>query len=236
MTLRIAIVEDDRQAAELLCKFLRRFSDEYGGEYKAVIFSDAVSFLSEYRPNFDIVFMDIELPGMDGMEAARRLRLMDESVALIFVTNMANFAVKGYEVDALDFIVKPVIYYSFSLKLLRCLKRLECREERELVLSTSNGLIRLKCSDITYVEVMKHDITIHTVNGEYRSYGSLKKLESMLPANSFVRCNNCFVVNLRHVRQIKDFEVLVGSTWLSVSQAKKSSLLRAVNEYIGSVK
>ena len=134
--LNIAIVEDDPQAAGLLTDYLDRYAQERGISCNSVIFNDAVDFLTGYKASFDLVFMDIELPGLDGMEAARRLREMDRSVILIFVTNMANFAVKGYEVDALDFIVKPVTYFPFSIKLDRAVKRLESRQERELVVPT----------------------------------------------------------------------------------------------------
>ena len=233
--LNIAIVEDDPQAAGLLTAYLDRYAQERGTSCNSVIFNDAVDFLTGYKASFDLVFMDIELPGLDGMEAARRLREVDRSVILIFVTNMANFAVKGCEVDALDFIVKLVAYFPFSIKLDRAVKRLESRQERELLVPAEDGVVCLKCSEVTYIEVMQHRITYHTRDKSYTGYGSLKKIEPLLPEKVFAKCNSCYVVNLRYVRQIKDFSVLVGEDWLAISHARRKPFLSALNEYIGSM-
>lgn len=177
--------------------------------------------------------MDIQLPDLDGMEAAKKLRRLDSSVTLIFVTNMANFAVRGYEVDALDFIVKPVEYFSFALKLDRALERLKSTAEQEIFAKTENGTVRLKSSQIKYVEIMKHSIVYHTTEGDYSAYGSLRSVEQMLPENWFVRCNSCYLVNLRYVTRVSGFTVTVGGDDLSVSHSKKREFMKALNEYIG---
>ena len=130
--MKIAIVEDNSASAEKLRGYLRQYGEENQKEFDITLFGDAVSFLDRYSP-FDMVFMDIELPGMDGMEAARRLREVDLQAILLFVTNMARFAVKCYEVDAMDYLVKPVQYGSFSLKLRRALARWEQTSETILV-------------------------------------------------------------------------------------------------------
>lgn len=134
----VAIVEDEDAAAAILSNCLDKYASakREGVEFSVCRYHDAVSFLENYRSRFDIVFMDIQLPDLDGMEAAKKLRRLDSSVTLIFVTNMANFAVRGYEVDALDFIVKPVEYFSFALKLDRALERLKSTAEQEIFAKT----------------------------------------------------------------------------------------------------
>lgn len=124
----IAIIEDEEEALARIRGYLERFSSESGESFRIVVYGNAIDFLEKYKPNYDIVFMDIKLPNMDGMEAAKKLRALDRFVALVFVTNMKQFAVKGYEVDALDFIVKPVKYPDFVLKLQRVLARHEWRQ------------------------------------------------------------------------------------------------------------
>ena len=233
--LNIAIVEDDPQAAGLLVSLSGPLRPGAGDRLQQRHLQQRGGVSHGYKASFDLVFMDIELPGLDGMEAARRLREVDRSVVLIFVTNMANFAVKGYEVDALDFIVKPVAYFPFSIKLDRAVKRLESRQERELLVPAEDGVVCLKCSEVTYIEVMQHRITYHTRDKSYAGYGSLKKIEPLLPEKAFVRCNSCYVVNLRYVRQVKDFSVLVGEDWLTISHARRKPFLSALNEYIGSM-
>ena len=154
--MKIAIVEDNPASAEKLRGYLRQYGEENQKEFDITLFGDAVSFLDRYSP-FDMVFMDIELPGMDGMEAARRLREVDRQAILLFVTNMARFAVKGYEVDAMDYLVKPVQYGSFSLKLRRALARWEQTSETLLV-SQPNGFQRLLLREIRYLDKLVDEL------------------------------------------------------------------------------
>lgn len=113
--LRCAIVEDTAQELEHLQNGLKRYSAERALPLNVTAFGNAADFLEHYCADYDIVFMDIELPGLNGMEAAHRLREIDRQVILIFVTNMAQYAVKGYEVDALDYIIKPAQYGPLSI-------------------------------------------------------------------------------------------------------------------------
>ncbi len=229
----VAVIEDEASAMELLVSFLERFAKERGEEFNIFRFSRAISFLTNYKANYDIVFLDIELPDLNGMEAARKLRDLDRNVALIFVTNMAQFAVRGYEVDAYDFIVKPVFYANFALKLQRVLDHIRDMQGVRLSVSVDDGTVALSSSEIRYIEIMKHRIVYHTVRGEFYSHGTLKKIEEKLKDNYFVRCNNCYLVNLRYVSAVKDFTVYVGEEGLQISHPKKKAFLHALNEYFG---
>lgn len=106
--LKIAIVEDEEEEVALLEEGIKRFFAESGTEYITAVFRNGMKFLEGYRGDCDVVLMDIEMPLLDGFRTAQKLREIDPSVTLIFITNMPNYAVKGYEVDALGFIVKPV--------------------------------------------------------------------------------------------------------------------------------
>lgn len=120
--LHVSIVEDDPSSAKLLGRYVKKYFEETGGEYKLSYFTDGLQFIADYSGNCDIVFMDIEMPRLDGMATARRLRAIDQTVSLIFVTNMAKYALKGYEVDALDFMLKPVEYFNFCLKMEKAIR------------------------------------------------------------------------------------------------------------------
>lgn len=117
INMRIAIVEDEKAYRNTLLEYLRQFQEESGMDIEVKEYENGNLIMWDYRPYYDAVFMDIEMPGMDGMEAARCIRKVDEQVIIVFITNVARYAVQGYEVGALDFIVKPVTYTSFKMKM-----------------------------------------------------------------------------------------------------------------------
>jgi len=229
----IAIVEDDQTEAAKLRQYFDQYTAERGTIFKISHFESAEQFLGKYEPVYDIVLLDIMLPKMNGMEAAVKLRELDETTTIIFVTNMAQFAVRGYEVDAFDFVVKPVSYSNFSLKLQRALNKLSSRRETEVIVSTSEGMFRIASSQIRYIEISGHRLVYHTTSGTIGSYGTLKEVEAILSDKVFVRCNSSYLVNLNYVRAIRGHTVLVGSDELPISRPKKKPFVQAVNDFLG---
>lgn len=230
----VAIVEDTDKEADLLQEYFSRYAKEQKGSFHITRFSSGDDFLINYRPIYDLVLLDIGLPGHNGMEVAARLRETDQSVTLIFVTSMAQFAAQGYEVDAVDFIVKPVNYGNFALKLKRTLSRLQIRRDSEVVISQGENLYRVSASQIRYIEISSHSLIYHTADGSIEAYGSLKKVEEQLSSQMFARCNSCYLVNLEYVQSIQDdYVVLVGGAMLKMSRLKHKPFVQALNNYLG---
>ena len=120
---KVAIVEDDRVASDTLKEYIERFAAEKNEKIEAEVFEDGLKFIGGYKPVYDIVFMDVVMPGINGIETAKKLREIDNGVVLVFITSMAQYAINGYEVDAADFLLKPVSYFTFSLKLAKIMRR-----------------------------------------------------------------------------------------------------------------
>ena len=228
-----AIVDDDGVVAEELASYLERYARESGTEFEADRFSNPVNFLTAYSSRYDVVFLDIDMPDMNGMDAAKQLRKLDPSVILIFLTNLAQYAVNGYEVNALDFVIKPISYYVLVLKLERALDRLSSERGTEVAISMDDVVIKIRAVDLKYVEVQGHNLVFHTVSGDYKSYGSLKKTEERLASADFVRCNACYLVNLKYVTSIRGSTAYIGKTELTISHAKRKDFVRRVNNYMG---
>ena len=231
--INIAIVEDEPDAAETLKQHLNRYAEEKKLEFQIVHYENPNNFIWNFKSNFDVIFMDICLPERDGMDLSHELRKIDKTVALIFVTNMSQFAVKGYEVDALDFIVKPVDYYSFVLKMNRAMERIRNTEDHEIVLTNESSMLRIKTSELKYVEISGHRIVYHTTYGEYKTTGSLKTVEANINSPAFVRCNSCYLVNLRYVTAINGNIAVVGGDELLISHPRRREFLKAANDYFG---
>lgn len=136
---RIAVVDDQPDMRQQLCSMIDQYSRENNCMLEVTAFSDGAQIITNYCKGFDIIFLDIEMPELGGMDAAERIRTVDPDVVLVFVTNMAQYAIRGYEVDALDFVLKPVNYYQFSTKLARALQRVQRRKGGQIALQTAGG-------------------------------------------------------------------------------------------------
>ena len=232
-TINVAVVEDECKEAEKLLEMLDRYGKEHGIKFGKRIFSRADEFLANYTVDYDIVFFDIQMPGQDGMSAAKELRKSDKNVIIIFVTNMSQYAINGYEVNATDFMVKPLVYEHFATKLERITSYALNRTDVVLAVRTAEGMVSLSSSDIMYVEIMKHELIYHTTAGDYFSYGSLSKVEEILKTVRFVRCNSCYLVNPRYVESVGTHTTKVGGTELIISYGKRKEYRRAIAAYLG---
>lgn len=231
--INIAVVEDEKICASHIIELINRYATEHNVAFITRHFSNAIEFL-ECNKTFDIVFMDIELPDMDGMKASERFREMDEQAIIVFVTNMANYAVKGYKVGALDFVVKPLVYEHLDIVLNRAERIVrERRAEPEIKISLINGFVRLRASEIYYVEISDHTLIYHTERGEVTATGKLNALEKLLAPAGFARCNNCYLVNMKYVKSVSGYSVTVGGDELQISHPKRKRFMSALSLYIG---
>ncbi len=230
--IRIAIVEDDETALVMLEKNLNSFFDGHNIQISIARYNSAETFLTSYDKQYELIFMDINLPGKNGMDAVHELRKIDKDVLVIFITSLAQYAIKGYEVNAFDFVVKPVSYYNLALKLERVIDCLNKNANNEIVIKNKSSIRRLKTSDIQYIEVRNHSLIYHTVNGDFTSSGSLKKVQDQLKDMPFALCNQCYLVNLKFVLEIKDYTVNVDGTYLQISHPKNKEFIHALNHYL----
>ena len=231
--IRIAMVEDEAAVREQLQGYIQRYTRQYGTEFAVTEFSDGVEILDEYRPVYDIVLLDVEMKHLDGMETARRIRELDRDVVLLFITNMAQYAIKGYAVGALDYVLKPVPYFAFSQQLQKAEEKLRRRARHYLAVPVEGGLRRLDTAQIYYMESEGHRVHFYTEEGEFSAPGALKTFEEKLADLPFARCNSGYLVNLAQVKSVQQGLAQVGPYELQVSRPKRKSFLAALADYIG---
>lgn len=237
--LRIAIVEDEADASAQLENAVKQYSAEYNVPVQIHIFCNAITFLDKYAGELDIIFMDIMMPMLNGMDAAHVLREKDSKVMLVFVTSMTQYAIQGYEVSAADFIVKPVKYPQFKLKFTRLLDRIQAdprKKQPDILIKTDNGIVRVLPRNITYVEVRAHHCIYHTRSGDYRQYQTMKSVAELLEPCGFAKCNNYLLVNLAHVTGINGMSAFVAGEELPISHPRKNEFISKFSAYSESKK
>ena len=231
--IRVAVVEDDAEVRGVLQEYIRRYTRQYGTEFEVSVFADGMDILDNYRAVYDIIFLDVEMKHLDGMETARRIRERDGGVLIVFITNMAQYAIKGYAAQALDYILKPLSYYAFCQRMNHVRELLGRRQKHFLTVPCAGGVQKLDASDIYYVEICDHDLLFHTKQGEVHSTGSMRDVEQKLPPENFFRSSKAYLVNLEHVDGIQDEDAIVNGDRVQISRAKRKAFLAALNHYMG---
>lgn len=231
--MRIAIVEDDEKAAAELKKFVERYSKEEKDACVVTCFLSGIDFISDYTPEWDLIFLDIKMPMINGVELARKLREIDEHVALIFTTSMGQYAVKGYEVDAMGFIVKPVEYYNFLFWMKKVKKRIHSNPVL-LTVCAEEGKRSISVEDIDYIEVYNHTLLYHLRSmAVLTARGQLKSLEDRLSVHGFFRCNKFCLVNLKRVTAVTGTTVMVGKSEIQLSRRKYKDFVMQLSRIMG---
>ena len=233
--INIVILEDEAEQAKRLIRMLEKYASAHPDfAYTLRHFERSIPFLTEYKCDADILFMDIQVPDMLGMDAAKRIRMMDNKVMIIFITMLTQYAIEGYSVGAFDYVLKPVRYEEFSTKMDRVCRILAHQNtSATLELRTKEEIRRINADEIAYIEVANHDILIHTGDQVYRQWGNLKSYEEKLAPAHFVRCNACYLVNLKYVRGISGDAVTVHHENLAISKTKRRDFLAALAQYKG---
>ena len=233
--LHIAIVEDDTGYVLQLQEYLNRYSRENGEPIETTVFSDGDEIVEGYRAQFDLILLDVEMPFLDGMTAAEEIRRRDTEVVIIFITNMPQYAIKGYAVDALDYVLKPVSYFAFTQRLERAIARMKRREQKFIMIPVKGGSQKVDVSRLYYVESQGHTLLYHTASGVYASTGTMKEVEARLGGLHFCRGNNGYLINLEHVDGVQDGFALVHGERLQLSRPRRAAFLEALTNYLGEV-
>lgn len=206
--MRIAVIEDEKVHRDLLLSYLRDWS---AGQGSAEIypFETAESFWFAYEEDkrFDVLFVDIQMPGMDGMELAKRVREKDRDVVIVFTTGITDYLEEGYEVEALHYLIKPLNEEKVRL----CLEK--AKERRQSVnfvtLHTEEGTLKMSEETVNYAEARGHGCIIGLAdNGELAVKENLSELESMLNDRGFAKCHRSYLCRIGNIRHIGKEEIV----------------------------
>ncbi|MCR5100565.1 MAG: LytTR family DNA-binding domain-containing protein [Butyrivibrio sp.] len=230
--IQLAIVDDEESYSSQLVEFVSRYQLESGNLFEITRYKDGDEIVNGFHLQFDIILMDIQMKFMDGMSAAEEIRKRDQKVIIMFITNMTDYAIRGYQVDALDYILKPVSYFAFSQKLDRAVARLDKRSGYEMSVTVPAGLKRISSDDLLYIESEGHNLIFHTGDGDFQTRAKMKDYEEELLPHGFFRSNKGYLVNLRYVDGVEDGCCVIRGQKLLISRARKNDFMEALTKYI----
>lgn len=230
---KIAIVEDNKVECQILFDQLVALQKRDNLSLEILPFASGAEFLAQYKADYDLVFLDIDMPGLNGIETARAIRQADSTVILIFVTNMAQYALTGYEVEALDYILKPLNPYNFAIKVRRALKRTAKAHNKTITVREKSITYRVNIADIHYLEVAGHYVVYHTAAGSLNEYSTLKDACKKIGSSLFVQCSQSYLVNLTYVDSVSRTSVHVAGEELFISRKMRPAFLAAAANYFG---
>ncbi|MBE6133872.1 MAG: response regulator transcription factor [Erysipelotrichaceae bacterium] len=229
--IKIAIVDDNEEQISSIKEAILEYGKSNNLSFNIDYYKSAFA-IDKKDSDYSIIFLDIQMPGIDGMSYAREVRKRNESVVICFTTSFAQYAVKGYEVDAVDYILKPIVKSEFLTKFPRILRyAVHDDDEKKIRIKTKDGTRIVNINDIIYVEAYGHTLFYYlSSNEKLESRYSLKELEKILTVDSgFARCNAAYLVNLRQVKNVKGNDVLMNNgNNLPISQGKRKSFIIAL--------
>ena len=233
--MKIVILEDDETQARQIGEYLHLYQQSHDGfQYMAKTYTSGSRLLQEYRPDTDLLLLDIQLPDMLGIDVARQIRQRDSAVMIIFITNLAQYAIEGYSVSAFDYVLKPIDAFSFSKKLERALRVLSHkRNDLKLEIKSKAGTRWIEADTITYIEVRAHEVYIHAELEMIRQWGTLSHYEAQLRPLHFIRCHASYLVNPKYVRTVVGDQVDVAREMLPISRTFRKDFLNTIAQYKG---
>ena len=207
MKLKIAVCDDEEAQRVYLVETVSEWAKRNRHLTEIRQYADAKSFLFDYsaEKDFDILLLDIEMPGMNGIELARTVRSENQAVQIVFITGYYEYFSDGFDVSALHYLIKPADEQKLCAVLDKAAGNLAYRQ-RSVLLSTSDGEIKVPLADILYVESENVYIIVHTVHGDYRTRMALSKFSEQLD-ETFYKVHRSYIVGLKYIKKITRTDV-----------------------------
>ncbi len=231
--IKIAVVEDQKKWSDLIASFLNQYKQETKTSFEVFYFTNGEDFIQNYKKNYDLIFMDVAMPKMNGLETSKALRKIDSEVCLVFLTEMAQYAIEGYEVNAYDFLIKPMEYDFFKIKMNKFVMHIQSISDSYLVINSANTIRKIKLSEIKYIESIKHYVYFHCKDDTVRTRDSLDNIKGKIKKGIFSEINRSLIVNLAFVDNYSNNDVVLDGETLPLSRVYKSSFLNDLIQYFG---
>lgn len=227
--MNIAIVDDCLNDQEKLKEFINRYAESNDEMIDVICFSSGKDFLDSNK-DFDVVFLDIEMPILDGIKTAKLLREKDKSVPIIFETNMANYALEGYEVHAMDFIVKPITYDNFQDRFFRAFEFSKSQQQKKIMVNDKNDdIVSISTKDVCYIEKNKNYTFYKTPFETYHKRETLEQAVESVSGITFIQASSGLYINPNYLEKILPTSIIVKGEEKPLARRRKQQF---INEYM----
>ena len=232
--LHIAICDDEKRFVDELSSLIVKYAEETGQEIRVTSYFDGAELTKNYPVDIDLIFLDIQMAGQNGLQAADAIRKMDAKVGIIFLTSMIQYALEGYKYHAANYIVKPIRYARLRDELTKWLRACGRAEQAFILVSNDTGTYKVFLDSLQYIETFGRNLLVHTETENFVCYRKLKDLEAELPPASFVRCHTSYLVNLLFVKRVEKLELeLTTGEKIPISQPKRKPVIERLASYWG---
>ncbi|MDE7224156.1 MAG: LytTR family DNA-binding domain-containing protein [Acetatifactor sp.] len=230
----IGICDDEQAFATELEEMIRQYARETGTELRTILFHNGRELIDSDKIELDLIFLDIQMDIMSGLEAAKRIRAKDEKVSIIFLTSLTKYALAGYEYQAVNYIIKPIKYMRLKRELDRWLEKYRREDRRSILVTNEDGHHRVELSTLYYLETYNRNVKLHTNDGEIISYKKMKELEAELENAHFIRCHSGYLVNPFFVKRVDKLEItLTDGESIPISQPRRKLVMEKLADYWG---
>lgn len=230
----VAVCDDSKAMVESMKSCLEEYGKGIKHELRIFCFDSGEALLDNYSCKYDIVFLDIKMPGINGIETAEKIREKDKNVIIIFLTSLIQYALDGYKVNASNYLIKPIQKKRLKMEMNRWISELEQKENPFITVHNDSGTYKILLKSISYVETYNRNLLIHTTKGNILCYWKLRDLENKIGQYGFSRNHSSFLVNLFFVENIEKMDIRLSTGELiPIGKSKKKEFMEQLASYWG---
>jgi len=232
--IHVAICDDEQEFVTCLTQMLERYAAETGEAVRVSAYYDGAQLVEAYDPTIDLVFLDIRMKGLNGLDTAGRLRRLDETLGIIFLTTLSQYALEGYRYGAANYLIKPLQYGRLRSELDKFRSRHRLEKSPAMLVVNDSGKYKIRLDSLRYVETWGRNLVCHTEQEDVVCYKTMKALERKLEGQGFARCHSSYLVNLGYIRGVRKLEItLITGETLPISQPRRKAFMERLTEYWG---
>ena len=232
--LNIVICDDEPLFVNELTKLLERYAEETATEVRFSVFYDGQDLIDDYPIEAELIFLDIQMKKMNGLETAKEIRKINPQVGLIFLTSLVEHAIEGYNYNALNYLLKPINYLRLKTELDKWQTTWKNEKNDSIVVMNDEGQFKIALKELSHIETFNRKVMLHVGTDTILSYKRMKNFELELEMHPFVRCHASFIVNLNYIKRVEKLTIILTTgEEIPISQLKRKAVMKNLADHWG---